>query len=109
MLLGEECVKMIPEHIPSACLDSHVDIIIIRKYFDENGWAALLSVFEENKCLGTVTTVERFWRTQTVLAVTVALIGSTGGVQLLNPNQKLSFGIVDTVNWINKDMVLCPL
>ena len=49
MLLGEECVEMIPEHIPSACLDSHVDINIIRKYFDENGWAALVSVFGERK------------------------------------------------------------
>ena len=48
IVLGEQHVEMIPEHILSACLDNErVDINIILKFFDCDGWATLSSVFRE--------------------------------------------------------------
>ena len=52
-ILSENHIEMIPENIPSACLDNErVDINIILKYFDTDGWAALTSVFRERVSIG---------------------------------------------------------
>ena len=51
MLLGQESVETIPENIPSAALDSHVDVNIIRKFFDGDGWMALTAAMEERRQL----------------------------------------------------------
>ena len=45
-ILSENHIEMMPENIPSARLDNErVDINIILKYFDPDGWTALSSVF----------------------------------------------------------------
>ena len=49
MLLGQESVETIPENIPSASLDPHVDINIVRKYFDGDGWACLTATMKERR------------------------------------------------------------
>ena len=40
-LLGEHSVECMPESLPSALLDEHLDINIIRKFFDQDGWVAV--------------------------------------------------------------------
>ena len=50
MFFGQESVEIIPENIPSATLDSHIDIII-RKFFDGDGWMALTVTMEERRQL----------------------------------------------------------
>ena len=50
-LIGEESIVMIPNEIPSAALDSHIDIWIIQKFFHADGWAALELVYNARKQL----------------------------------------------------------
>ena len=51
MLLGQKSVETIPENIPSAALDSHIDVNIIRKFSDRDGWMALTATMEERRQL----------------------------------------------------------
>ena len=52
-ILSENHIEMIPENVPSACLgNERVDINMILKYFDTDGWAALSSVFRERGSIG---------------------------------------------------------
>ena len=48
-LLGESSVECIPESLPSALLDEHLDINIIRKFFDQDGWLAVSRAYEARK------------------------------------------------------------
>ena len=50
-LIGEESVEMDPEKIPSAILDSHMDIRIIQTFFDGDGWVVLEAVYAARKNL----------------------------------------------------------
>ena len=51
VLLGEESVECVPENIPSSALDENVDINMIRKFFDADGWLAVSGVYEARKQL----------------------------------------------------------
>ena len=48
-LIGEELVEVVPENIPSAILDKHVDINTIQKFFTIDGWIALEAVYNARK------------------------------------------------------------
>ena len=50
-LIEEESVEVPPENVPSAVLDSHVDIRIIQKFFSVDEWTALESVYNARKNL----------------------------------------------------------
>ena len=51
VLLGEESVECVPEKIPSSALDDNVDINMIQKFFDVDGWLAVSAVYEARKQL----------------------------------------------------------
>ena len=46
-LIGEEEVEVDPQNIPSAAKDPNINLNIIRKYFNADGWAQILAVHKE--------------------------------------------------------------
>ena len=44
---GEEDVEQDVDRVGSSNTDSHVDINIVRRYFDEHAWTAVTHVYEQ--------------------------------------------------------------
>ena len=44
--LSEEAVECIPANLPSALKDDNIDIMMIRRFFDNDGWASLYSSYK---------------------------------------------------------------
>ena len=49
VLLGEQAVERVPENLASALLDEHLDINLIKKFFDGDGWEAVIRAHEARK------------------------------------------------------------
>ena len=47
--LSEDSMEQIPAAISTACLDENISIQKIRRYFDNDGWAAVEHVYEALK------------------------------------------------------------
>ena len=76
ILLGEESVECLPEKLPSALLDENLDINIIRKYFDSDGWTAVTREHETRK--------QQSWTCQVCTGILVDSSPSIGCDSCLN-------------------------
>ena len=76
MLLGEESVECLPKKLPSALLDENLDINIIRKYFDSDGWTAVTRAHETRK--------QQSWTCQVCTGILVDSSPSIGCESCLN-------------------------
>ena len=47
--LSEDSVEQIPADIPTACLDENISILKVRRYIDNDGWAAVEHVYKALK------------------------------------------------------------
>ena len=47
--IGEEDVEQVVGNVASSIRDSHVDINIVRRFFDEDGWLSLQHIVESRK------------------------------------------------------------
>ena len=100
-LIGEESIVMIPNEIPSAALDSHIDIRIIQKFFQADGWAALELVYNARKqlpwtCRKCCNELEN-QENSIGCTVTAASVGSIGAVRRSRVGPKLNSGTAKTV------------
>ena len=82
VLLGEQAVECVPENLASALLDEHLDINLIKKFFDADGWEAVIRAHEaRSNNHGGVKYVEvTCMMLAHLLAVTVVSTGVTGTV-----------------------------
>lgn len=48
-LVEEEEVEVRPESLPDAAIDDHVDIFLIRKYFNNDAWLLVMDAVKTKK------------------------------------------------------------